>query len=39
MFVGWKQQKLIEKLKGGDRTQVGAADIYEPRCLKHWEAR
>ena len=39
MFVEWKQLKTYRKTEGGDRTQVGAADIYEPRCLKHWEAR
>ena len=31
--------KTYRKTEGGGRTQVGAADIYEPRCLKHWEAR
>ena len=36
---GMEATKTYRKNEGGDRTQVGAADIYEPRCLKHWEAR
>ena len=36
---GMEATKTFRKTEGGDRTQVGAADIYEPRCLKHWEAR
>ena len=36
---GMEATKTYRKTEGGDRTQVGAADIYEPRCLKHWNAR
>jgi len=36
---GMEATKTYRKTQGGDRTQVGAANIYEPRCLKHWEAR
>ena len=36
---GMEATKTYRKTQGGGRTQVGAADIYEPRCLKHWEAR
>jgi len=36
---GMEATKTYRKTEGGDRTQVGAADIYEPRCLKHWTAR
>ena len=36
---GMEATKTYRKTEGGDRTQVGASDIYEPRCLKHWEAR
>ena len=36
---GMEATKTYRKTEGGDRTQVGAADIYEPRCLKHWVAR
>ena len=36
---GMEATKTYRKTEGGGRTQVGAADIYEPRCLKHWEAR
>ena len=36
---GMEATKTFRKNEGGGRTQVGAADIYEPRCLKHWEAR
>ena len=31
---GMEATKTYRKTEGGDRTQVGAADIYEPRCLK-----
>ena len=36
---GVEATKTYRKVEGGDRTQVGAANIYEPRCLKHWEPR
>ena len=36
---GFEATKTFRKIEGGERTQVGAADIYEPRCLKHWEPR
>ena len=36
---GIEATKTYRKIEGGERTQVGAADIYEPRCLKHWEPR
>ena len=36
---GMEATKTYRKTEGGDRTQVGAANIYEPRCLKHWEPR
>ena len=36
---GIEATKTYRKTEGGERTQVGAADIYEPRCLKHWEPR
>ena len=36
---GMEATKTYRKTEGGDRTQVGAANIYEPRCLKHLEAR
>ena len=36
---GMEATKTYRKTEGGGRTQEGAADIYEPRCLKHWEAR
>ena len=36
---GVEATKTFRKIEGGARTQVGAADIYEPRCLKHWEPR
>ncbi|MBI04266.1 MAG: hypothetical protein CMI96_00435 [Pelagibacteraceae bacterium] len=36
---GMEATKTYRKTTGGGRTQVGAANIYEPRCLKHWEAR
>ena len=34
---GLEATKTFRKVQGGERTQVGASDIYEPRCLKHWE--
>ena len=34
---GLEATKTYRKTEGGERTQVGAANIYEPRCLKHWE--
>ena len=34
---GLEATKTFRKTSGGERTQVGAANIYEPRCLKHWE--
>ena len=36
---GMEATKTYRKTEGGGRTQVGTSDIYEPRCLKHWEAR
>ncbi|PPR48016.1 MAG: Thymidine kinase [Alphaproteobacteria bacterium MarineAlpha5_Bin9] len=36
---GIEATKTYRKIQGGERTQVGASDIYEPRCLKHWEPR
>ena len=36
---GVEATKTFRKIEGGNRTQVGAANIYEPRCLKHWEPR
>ena len=33
---GLEATKTFRKVEGGGRTQVGAANIYEPRCLKHW---
>ena len=36
---GLEATKTYRKIEGGARTQVGSADIYEPRCLKHWEPR
>ena len=36
---GMEATKTYRKTEGGERTQVGAANIYEPRCLKHWDAR
>ena len=36
---GLEATKTYRKIEGGDRTKVGAADVYEPRCLKHWEPR
>ena len=34
---GLEATKTFRKVEGGNRTQVGASNIYEPRCLKHWE--
>ena len=36
---GIEATKTYRKTEGGERTQVGAANIYEPRCLIHWEPR
>ena len=36
---GMEATKTYRKEEGGGRTQVGAANIYDPRCLKHWTAR
>ena len=36
---GVEATKTYRKTEGGERTQVGAANIYEPRCLKHWQPR
>ena len=36
---GLEATKTFRKIEGGERTQVGAANIYEPRCLKHWKAQ
>ena len=36
---GMEATKTFRKTEGGGRTQVGAANIYEPRCLKHWKPR
>ena len=36
---GIEATKTFRKIEGGERTLVGAANIYEPRCLKHWEPR
>ncbi len=36
---GIEATKTYRKTVGGERTKVGAANIYEPRCLKHWEPR
>ena len=36
---GIEATKTFRKTEGGERTQVGAANIYEPRCLKHWQPR
>ncbi len=36
---GLEATKTYRKVGGGTRTQVGASDIYEPRCLKHWESK
>tara|TARA_B100000700_G_C14928696_1_gene800790 strand:- start:739 stop:1290 length:552 start_codon:yes stop_codon:yes gene_type:complete len=34
---GLEATKTFRKVEGGERTKVGAANIYEPRCLKHWK--
>ena len=34
---GLEATKTYRKIEGGGRTKVGAANIYEPRCLKHWK--
>ena len=34
-ICGLEATKTYRKTEGGERTQVGAANIYEPRCLKH----
>jgi len=34
---GFEATKTYRKIEGGNRTKVGAANIYEPRCLKHWK--
>ena len=34
---GFEATKTYRKIEGGERTKVGAANIYEPRCLKHWK--
>ena len=36
---GLEATKTFRKIEGGNRTQVGSSNIYEPRCLKHWEPR
>ena len=36
---GIEATKTFRKVGGGKRTYVGAAEVYEPRCLKHWEPR
>ena len=36
---GMEATKTFRKTEGGGRTKVGAANIYEPRCLKHWKPR
>ena len=36
---GLEATKTFRKIEGGSRTKVGSANIYEPRCLKHWEPR
>ena len=34
---GLEATKTYRKIQGGERTKVGAANIYEPRCLRHWK--
>ena len=34
---GLEATKTYRKIEGGERTKVGAANIYEPRCLRHWK--
>ena len=36
---GLEATKTYRKFEGGKRTKVGASDIYEPRCLEHWQPR
>jgi len=36
---GLEATKTYRKVEGGSRTKVGSANIYEPRCLMHWEPR
>ena len=36
---GLEATKTYRKIEGGKRTQFGASNIYEPRCLKHWKPR
>ena len=36
---GLEATKTYRKVEGGERTVIGSANIYEPRCLKHWEPR
>jgi len=36
---GLEATKTYRKIEGGERTVVGSSNIYEPRCLKHWEPR
>ena len=36
---GMEATKTFRIVEGGQRKKVGAANIYEPRCLKHWEPR
>ena len=36
---GLEATKTYRKIEGGERTKVGSANIYEPRCLKHWQPR
>ena len=38
-ICGQEATKTYRKVSGGSRTQVGASDVYEPRCLKHWSPR
>ena len=38
-ICGLEATKTFRKIEGGDRTKVGASNVYEPRCLKHWEPR
>ena len=38
-ICGQEATKTYRKIKGGERTKVGASNIYEPRCLKHWKPR
>jgi len=38
-ICGQEATKTYRKVSGGSRTQVGASEVYEPRCLKHWSSR